>query len=903
MARYPTRRFTRLEAWQGQMLSAADFREQLANADALRAAHNQTLHESFGVSFGLTVTVSGDSADVACGLAYDCRGRELVLQQPRSIDLPRAPAGDAALLVLGRRRAESGPVEAGAELRWVPAARYRAKLGVPLARYTVPLAPLDTQTLDAFRVLEVRALARLPMGTGSLEGVRISWEPIADETGLQVRVDTTTAGFVSDCVVYFASLLWGKPNERFAPPFASVILPSARAFTLRLLFPRIGAESFAPTKGAGLVSEAVYEGRKLLFDPLVQFEEVELFKAGDVVARLAPCSDLAWPLESSEDGVLTLTGVDSETSFAEGDLLVAANLPRSVRAERVVDAFRFDVVDTELKLDDIKPGSIVAREGNLGEGSAARVAARRGSRLWLHTQLGDVAEETRLAMVGGPYEIKSIQDGVITVITIDDYTPPLKAGVLRSGAPDAAPALVATVASHSGSGFKLEPALELEAGDWLSFANFDEPFTVTPVEAGEPDSYEVDQPNLLAEGDVVRGPSESHAIVAGIDGNRVTLSPGLGSLGGDVDDVLEIGDITARSTLHFLVPGDGSRTFAYVEQPGLFHPGDVVVRVDALASVSLPGADVEIGFVQEVTEFLPGFPLITLAPGFTDASRGDVLAVVRFARRSLVRGVNADSPQRVHVEQPDNFAAGDTVAPVGKAVPAVLSVVERIDIDAFTLVLRTPVPGLTAGDTLAVVALRNVSAVTEGGQSPRVEPAENFRPGDLVGRFTHWSDASRPASFNYGIVSSWLDGLLVRDAVGFAALSHSQSQLRFTEDADLTEGLVLNLAGPHVTTGAEVTRSGRVAQLDGQRATFTLGAGAGEFVVRPEQLRATNVRPERLAQRFAAYALERGLRVAWFGIQLPGPAITTCPLHAPEPCGCCSEEPPPPTAEGSGCCR
>ncbi|WP_437937088.1 hypothetical protein [Sorangium sp. So ce341] len=900
MARYPTRRFTRLEAWQGQTLSAADFREQLANADALRAAHNQALHESFGVSFGLAVTLDGDAAKVACGLAYDCRGRELVLQQDRSIKLPRAPAGEASLLVLGRRRAESGPVEEGTELRWVPAARYRAKLGVPLARYTVSHDRLDEPTLDAFRVLGVRALARLPMGTGSLEGVRISWEPIADETGLQVRVDTTTAGFVSDCVVYFASLLWEKPNERFAPPFASVILPSARAFTLRLLFPPAGAESFAPLTGAGLVSEAHFRNGSVEFDPLVQFGEEE-FTSGDVVARLDPRSDRAWPLKSSAGGVLTLE-VDDENdedppSFAEGDLLVAANVPRSVTVQRVFLAFRVDV-RSEINLNAIRPGSVVARQDAYGAGSAARVVARRKSRLWLDTELSG----TKLALVGEPYPIESIEDGVIT---IDGYTPPPNAGVLRLGAPGEAPAVVAIVAPDpepSDGSFKLDRAIELREGDLLQFADFDEAFTVAPVEGASVfDTYEVDKPGLLTEGDVVRRGDDSYAIVVGIDNigtdsPRVTLSPGVGAL---VGDVLEIGDITARSTLLYFTEADGPRTVAAVGEPGRFQRDDVVVRVGARASVSSPGVEAEVTVVDQIGLGPMNDPVIYLNPAFADASSGDVLAVVRFARRSRV--VEASSPRRVRVEQPNNFAAGDTVAQVVTAGATVLSVVERIE-DS-TLVLRTPMPGLTTSDTLAVVALRNVSAVTDGGESPSVDPAENFRSGDLVGRFTHWSDASRPALLDDDEVEPWLDGLLVRDAVGFAALSDTQRTLRFVEDADLTSDETLNLAGPHVTTGVEATRRWRVDQLVGQRATFTFTAGTGQFRVRPEQLRAMNVGPEGLSARFATYALERGLRIAWFGVQLPGPAITSCPLHAPEPCGCCSEEPPPSPTEGSGCCQ
>jgi hypothetical protein len=82
--------FERLRYWQGQRLLARDFRDQLAVAEQMRWWHNRALHNIFGIRFGLKV--SSDQAalklGVSCGLAYDCFGRELVLQAPKEIPLP-----------------------------------------------------------------------------------------------------------------------------------------------------------------------------------------------------------------------------------------------------------------------------------------------------------------------------------------------------------------------------------------------------------------------------------------------------------------------------------------------------------------------------------------------------------------------------------------------------------------------------------------------------------------------------------------------------------------------------------------------------------------------------------------------------------------------------------------------
>src|SRR5215217_9696633 len=81
----------RLKYWQGQKLLSRDFRDQTSYEAQLRWWHNRALHNSFGVSYGFTVTLDNDRIQIDCGVAYDCYGRELILQAPREIALPPAP--------------------------------------------------------------------------------------------------------------------------------------------------------------------------------------------------------------------------------------------------------------------------------------------------------------------------------------------------------------------------------------------------------------------------------------------------------------------------------------------------------------------------------------------------------------------------------------------------------------------------------------------------------------------------------------------------------------------------------------------------------------------------------------------------------------------------------------------
>ena len=139
----------RLKYWQGQKLISRDFRDQTSYEAQLRWWHNRALHNSYGVSYGFAVTLDTDRIQIDCGVAYDCYGRELILQAPREIALPPAPTeefqsmtllasfktADRSIsqkeILMGTVDCSSRRIEPGIE--WRPSRSVELMHGVPIA--------------------------------------------------------------------------------------------------------------------------------------------------------------------------------------------------------------------------------------------------------------------------------------------------------------------------------------------------------------------------------------------------------------------------------------------------------------------------------------------------------------------------------------------------------------------------------------------------------------------------------------------------------------------------------------------------------------------------------------------------------------------------------------------------
>ena len=226
-----------------ELLQARDLRDQL-HADAeLLWWHQRALHDAGAVLAGLEVSTAARNRPVrvAPGIAFDARGRELVVTDELTIERvggndakARAAAPPAALLV---RRCDAGRPE----LAWIPLTHMRRCDGVALAR-------TDAKARGGLIPLSYRArpVARPRFGSGAtLPGATewTSWlwlEETKIGLGLEVRVDTKAAGFAGrPC--YFAWLRWPAADVAGSQPgFAGFGIQhlaheTATGFTFRVM--------------------------------------------------------------------------------------------------------------------------------------------------------------------------------------------------------------------------------------------------------------------------------------------------------------------------------------------------------------------------------------------------------------------------------------------------------------------------------------------------------------------------------------------------------------------------------------------------------------------------------------------------------------------------------------------
>ena len=280
-----TTQFERFRYWQGQMLRSRDFRDQ-ANIEAqLRWWHNRALHTTHGVSLGLEVSYVFESNSspavtdlyVRPGVAYDCHGRALILQSRKEISVPQEPPsiGNTKTLVLRYKKTSQYPPKQeisgdcleteGSQFleepifEWWDSNHYDFKQGVPLARVIYrqfprhAFKPVRDEEFYAFRA---RAIARPRTASGATIAGNTAWESWEESNsniGLQVKIDTSAAGF-TDTPCYFAWLqgpLWstsvnsrGEPelSEFFPAPLTHIHNPMYNEFTFRLWGPAFGVE-------------------------------------------------------------------------------------------------------------------------------------------------------------------------------------------------------------------------------------------------------------------------------------------------------------------------------------------------------------------------------------------------------------------------------------------------------------------------------------------------------------------------------------------------------------------------------------------------------------------------------------------------------------------------------------
>lgn len=282
------RKLERVQYWQGQMLRSRDFRDIEAGEAQRRWWHNRALHSAYGVAEGLNCSPYPSDALtgvlVSPGVAYDCFGRELILEKSQIVRLPaNAPlslTGTISLLMRYKAPAQapkadermeacwtgSGCIAAGtAEFIWIMGDQVDPSEGVSLCAvdYTKGTGRLRKYHLRP----SVRPQSRPLLASGTTIPGDTPWDPwsagflfdandspVTDFIGVETWVDTSAAGF-NQIPCYFAWLegsLWNAQTQQLTPAiFPSLADESISGFTFRLWLQVIELPTL------GIVSEQV----------------------------------------------------------------------------------------------------------------------------------------------------------------------------------------------------------------------------------------------------------------------------------------------------------------------------------------------------------------------------------------------------------------------------------------------------------------------------------------------------------------------------------------------------------------------------------------------------------------------------------------------------------------------
>lgn len=269
----------RFRYWQGQKLRSSDFRTILDDEAQRRWWHNRALHNAWGIYRGLGATAIPSvqqprAISVEPGLAYDCFGRELLLQTRFQVSVPANLPDDSSTtqknvlcLVVRYKDApdcccagnsqetcwpKSGTDSSDTiEFAWQRKNSGSLPDGVVLGE--LQYTGLETRFITTFVQVKSQPYARPLLATGATIPGNTPWQPWGPFNslsnsfvgffslwGVQTNIDTSSAGFTA-VPCYFAWLegpLWNPSAVQFLPAFfPSLANESSSGFTFRLLLP------------------------------------------------------------------------------------------------------------------------------------------------------------------------------------------------------------------------------------------------------------------------------------------------------------------------------------------------------------------------------------------------------------------------------------------------------------------------------------------------------------------------------------------------------------------------------------------------------------------------------------------------------------------------------------------
>ena len=216
------------------------------------ALHVRTVHDTYGIAFGLTTTLAPDTRAVIVqpGLAYTCRGASVFVDSVTTIVAPHASSAGTRfdlVLVPANTAMSCGepaydcnhePAFVSASLRWISAEPSRACAckdhddAVQLGRFVRSTSGILAGP-DTAQRRSVRGLVRPHIVSGVTKSGALVWQQGAPD--LFAQVDTSAAGFTST-PVYLVSLAKPTPwSGGLSGPFISVGQSSPTHFNVHLI--------------------------------------------------------------------------------------------------------------------------------------------------------------------------------------------------------------------------------------------------------------------------------------------------------------------------------------------------------------------------------------------------------------------------------------------------------------------------------------------------------------------------------------------------------------------------------------------------------------------------------------------------------------------------------------------
>lgn len=867
----------RFEYWQGQTLASRDFTSQLAVNAELRAWHARSLHRAAGIAWGFAVsapapsgsgagTGNGGSANainltvtVSCGVAYDCEGRELILQSERTLKVPSL--GDAPRLTLfvhltadhcgchdhahdggaadpfcGGANATTGrgsghALQAALTFSWeardLSANANPTHRGIPLAR----LIPADAGGLahdPDFRAPHTRALARPRLATGETVHGNTPWEPWREEVvdvtgavreqivGVQTRVDTSAAGFTA-APCYFAALQGGTSSlldDEFAPAFfTSIADPSVDGFTFRLLMQGLARRRLKVAAGWSRVTDlSLSTGAPTR----LTVNNAGAFRTGDVIARISPRARLGVSLADMDDAVITLA--ESIPNLKPGAALAIAYPPAAARVTQVSEQERATAVDVD-DAASAEAGDLIVRiADDAAQLKIAAIEAINGNTFTLASSIQGLADGDEIGSARPAAAVlvsKATTKNKVMTVVLEDASAAAKDDIIIRLS-NTGELLATFVKDVTDAGAVLSaPIKGLRKGDSIAVVTRRHVVS-TVAQVTRAMQVNVEHPELFRKGDVVarlaaNGAPSAPSTIETISGGRLGLTP-------PIPDLVK-GDLLLRadprsSKLPYTATvvsavEQGGRTFVGVDRATGAAAGDVVANVTTESSVSSHALwTVEAAGVMTLQIDQVGTGLVP----------GDAIGSIAFADAVVVEKVDATQPEIITLTEQRDLRADALIGPLAHFVET-SSTASVLVVAGDQVTLDGPLPELKAGD------LAGPASLTPLQPRIRLENLEDVRPGQQISVTAHDLDRGRLATVLLRVAN--LDPVL--------------------------KAVVLTPVQPSVT-----------------------------HRFRPETMLAAVTYNANFAAGFAAFARRQGLYVGWLGCQQENAAPDSCPGVIPD---------------------